>query len=114
MLHLYQRKSNDATDGLLMLVYRAKLSASSITNLAFSEDGVYLAAGCADGTLFTFKFAAGATEPTLLPHSMAPSPPSSLAWTAAGELLLGLTDGKLLVVTPPTGLAVRLATHCPC
>ena len=114
VLRLYQRKSNDATDGLLMLVYRAKLSASSITNLAFSEDGVYLAAGCADGTLFTFKFAAGAAEPTLLPHSMAPSPPSSLAWTAAGELLLGLTDGKLLVVTPPTGLAGEVATLDAC
>ncbi|KOO24730.1 wd repeat-containing protein 96 [Chrysochromulina tobinii] len=88
VLHLYQRHLETAP--LVRLGWRGRLGAAAVTRLAFSADGAYLAASCADGLTVVFELAPHASEPTVRSHVSLPAMPTSIAWTAAGKLMLAM------------------------
>ncbi len=120
VLRLYQRNLEAAP--LVRLGWRGRLGEAAVTQLAFSTDGAYLAASCADGLTIVFELAPGAAEPTVQSHVSTPAAPTSIAWTAVGKLMLALpasVKNRLLLLdvlespTPSPDKAPSIALGSP-
>lgn len=107
VIRLYQRQLEDFP--LLSLGYRARLSRAALTKLAFSADGAFLAASDADGMTLILSLPASGAAPTVVTSFTTSAPPVSLAWTAAGKLLLALSDATVILYSAADEVPPSLA-----